>query len=252
MYNLVSAILWVCIGALPVTSHEMWIEAPAKTSPEGQYTTPVVFIGEELEGKRYVFDPVKFEQAIWAGPETTSDLRLNTRSQGDVRLDAFGYGLHILALQSYPGKHLYPTESAFLKFVRSVGLEGRVNTAQPSVTEDGYVHETYQRYAKTLVRFDGKNQSDKRVGLEKEWVREQVGFRLYSGRKTVENQPAWLYCRPSDGGEVKTALLETDDTGLVHAELPAQSQCLLNAVILRQQADGSWFSEWVSTFFDTK
>lgn len=245
--------LTVCLWAVsgPAAAHEFWIDLQRQNPPMATGVQPVVMIGEALEGKTYPFEPRAFAQVIWSGPTGTQPFGQKPLAEDKSGFHTVGHGLHILAVESFPRAHRYRSEQSFRNHIASIGLGGRVNTAGASVMADGSVTETYRRFSKTLLELGGSGGSDRRVGLEKEWVLGRHGFRLYSGRRVAKRQPAYLSCLPSDGGPVSTVQMETDGRGRLDYAFPASSQCLLNAVFVNRQADGSWASDWVSTFFPT-
>lgn len=215
---------------------------------EGRFEAQVL-IGEELTGIRYPFEPRAFEMAIWAGPERVQDLSRLPLNRGAPALRPMGGGLHALVVQAYPQRHRYADKSDFLDFVQSVGLAGRLNTDHPGIAADGSVAETYRRISKTLVHFGPDTGADRRYGTDHEWVRQPGGFRLYSGSGILADQPVMLACRNEATQIVAIKSLETDAEGRVAPSFPDDLTCLLNTVLLKRQADGSWFSDWVSILF---
>ncbi|KMW59419.1 hypothetical protein AIOL_004401 [Candidatus Rhodobacter oscarellae] len=251
MRNLLLALIFQTAFLTPAQAHEFWIRSPAQVLALDATLTPEVWIGEDLAGQRFPFQPRAYEIARWIGPKTEQSLQNQKLAERDASLRAFSEGLHILAVTSFNQRLIYNKQDKFLKFVRDIGAEAALEGVSPLSDEDGKIRETYRRLSKTLVHFGTRSGKDRRVGLHHEWVQTETGFQLFSASSDTAGQPAALFCRTPDG-RLFTDRLRTDADGHVNVTPPKGSECLINTVFLFPPTDGSaWHSDWTSTFFWT-
>ena len=235
--------------SLPAQAHEFWIAAPALNLPENGQFRPDVQIGDHLQGTRYGFEPRAYARTLWRGPDSAADLSLLPLTKDTGALPALGRGLHSLSVQSYPQRHIHSSARAFRDYVTEIGLADQVDSTDPGRAADGAIVERYRRLSKTLVHIGGDTGTDQHTGLDLEWVRTAEGFRLMRGRRGVAGQPAYLQCRVPGTKDVSRLHLVTDRKGRIRQDIETGTTCLLNTVLLRRQADGTWFSDWVSLYF---
>lgn len=251
MFRLVAALLWLVSSSVSLWAHEFWIEPRFEKGPNGPMLRPVVKIGEMLDGVQYRFEPRAFARALWVGPEKAEDLSNQPLANGPLTLDPQGDGLHVLAVESFPNRHVYVSEDDFKEHLATIGQADTSVAKLARLSADGRVIESYRRFSKTLIPIGQPRGVDQRVGLDSEWVQEGSGFRLYSGDVAVEQHPVSLICRATDAPSASSALLHTDADGLVRLDQNGDARCVLNAVIMSIEPDGSLSSDWVSVYFGT-
>ena len=251
MHKLLLALVLQAAILSSAQAHEFWIRSPEPLLDPDETLTPEVWIGEDLDGQKYTFQPRAYEIARWIGPEIERSLQDQLLTHKDAPLKALSDGLHILAVTSFDQRLTYNKEENFLKFVREIGAEQILDGVDPLLDQDGKIRETYRRLSKTLVYFGTLSGTDRRVGLDHEWVQTETGFQLFSAHAGTAHQPAALFCRTPDGTLVTDRLL-TDANGHMHVTPPKASECILNTVFLfPPTANSPWHSDWASTFFWT-
>jgi len=253
MRNVLGALLCVVGLASAGSAHEFWIEPGDFFAARGATIQATVRVGQGMDGKAFPFEPRAYQIALWVGPDTARDLTRAPLQKGDVSLKALGDGLHTLAVTSYGQLLIYPTLAEFDEFTTSIKLPELTDRHIADGLPETDIRERYRRLSKTLINFGTQTGTDRRIGLEREWVADKGRFTLFDGAEPVPDREVVLQCRQ---GETITALtrqaLTTDATGAVAPNLPDGAQCLLNTVFLeRATGDVVWKSDWVSLYFNT-
>ncbi len=246
---------WACfvIGSLALTgelnAHEFWIEPSVLMPAPDEELNVQVYVGEDFEGTRFPFQPRAYAAAYWVGPKAIQPLHARPLAQGDLPLSAQGNGLHILAVASFGSTLTYNSLEEFEGFAAEIGASAVLADSPPQAEQDGTLNETYRRFSKTLVHFGSKTGTDKRLGLEYEWVKSDEGLTLFSALGRVPHHPIDVFCHQPNGQDWHQRL-RTDSAGQVSPDVPKAKRCLINAVFLKQpKSSKSWSSDWVSMFW---
>lgn len=247
------SLIFFVAGCLTLSSetfaHEFWIEPSAMTPALEDELNMEVRVGESLEGDVFPFQPRAYQAAYWVGPETVQALHTRLLAQDDLAMTAQRDGLHILAVASFGRRLSYPSLQDFEAFAAEIGATAVLADSPPTVQEDGHLHETYRRFAKTLVHFGTKKGADRRLGLEYEWVQSKTGFTLFSPQGAVPHHPVDVFCRQPDF-RVRQQRLHTNLDGHLTPDTRNADRCLINAIFLTPpNASQGWTSDWVSLFW---
>ncbi len=244
-----STVLTLLAMVSDLSAHEFWIE-PSNTMPAvDAELTMQVRVGEHFQGDIFPFQPRAYETAYWVGPETVRALQAQPLAQGDLTLPAEGNGLHILAVASFGRRLSYARVEDFIAFAQDVGARDVLSAVPPKGARDGTLSETYRRFSKTLVHFGFRRGSDRRLGLDYEWVHSEDSLTLFAPLGVAPRHTVDLFCRLPDK-RIRHQRLYTDNRGRVFPDTSSATQCMISAVFLTPPADGqSWASNWVSIFW---
>jgi len=232
-----------------LSAHEFWIE-PSSTMPAvDAELTMQVRVGEHFQGDIFPFQPRAYETAYWVGPETVRVLQTKPLARGDLTLSAEGRGLHMLAVSSFGRRLSYASVEDFVAFAKDVGAGDVVSAVPPKGGHDGTLSETYRRFSKTLVHFGIRRGSDRRLGLDYEWVQSEESMTLFAPLGVVPRHAVDVFCRLPDT-QVRHQRLYTDKGGRIAPDTFNATQCMASTVFLTPPAAGqSWISNWVSVYW---
>lgn len=246
-------LLLMCAAPFVASAHEFWLE-PDTFSPQMSSSLVVtVRVGENLDGRRFPFDPRAYKYAFWSGPDGRLDIGRQPVSAQLHGLSAFGEGLHSLVVSSFHQSLTYETENDLRNFLQSIGQEDVLETPAGKNLPTTRITEKYKRSSKLLVHFGSKKGADSRVGMDREWVAIESGFVLFDLMGVAAGHPVEMQCRTDAeiDGIVRQTMF-TDENGRLDPDFPRDHQCLLNAVFIGFDAEKSNFtSDWVSLFFRT-
>ncbi len=253
MFRRVWLAVWCVVLGQALQAHEFWMMPNQfKISPPDTLNVTVM-IGEGFDGTSFAFQPRAFAKAIWAGPDVAMELHTRSLADGAVALRPLGSGLHILAVESFAQRHVYPTVDAFAAFLKETGQAARLEETGFIPPASGPVNERYRRLSKTLVHIEGASGQDRRVGLPREWVKQGDGFVLYDDGEVRSDQPAFVFCRDDVSPYAVTVQRrQTDQDGRINPVLAPSSQCLISTVFTANSStDGTYQSDWVSILFES-
>lgn len=243
-------------------SHEFWIEPTDYTVDPGAPITANFRNGEKLKGVPLpYFDRRSIHLDMAHNTQTTA---LSPRN-GDLPAIAITApetdGLLILTHQTAPSSLKYKTWEKFARFAEHkdfADIKAR-HTARNLPEQDFF--ETYSRFAKSLIAVGNGTGTDRRTGLETEFVAltnpydqtfdHNFRARLFDGDAPRPDAQVEMFDRASDG-TVTITLHKTDADGYVTLPVTPGHSYLLDAVILRPapQDDRSvWETLWAALTF---
>lgn len=255
-----TAFLWLMA---PAAAHEFWIEPANFRPPAGKPVDVRLMVGQDFRGDSAIYLPEAFERFVTISARGQQKVSGLPGDDPAARLTPADAGLMFIVYQS-AHYELKMEAKAFDRYLAMEGLEGiRALRAQRG-EQDKPSHETYSRFAKSLIAVGGRDD-----GLD---ARRPVGLRLEIVPLTAiyrlkPNQPLELQLlyenRPLANTQVLalsktksgTRLLQrTDASGRARFVLPHADIWMLSAVHMIPAPDGvaaDWESFWATLTFDT-
>jgi hypothetical protein len=243
-------------------AHEFWLAPVAHRIDPGDRLIAHIRVGQHLVGDTQPYLPGnthRFEIEL-AGKTIAVTSRI-----GDIpALDqpVADEGLAILVHVSNDFSLVYNKEGLFESFLAYEGLTPMLAEHRRRGLPMTGFRERYQRFAKALVRVGNGAGSDRRLGLEFEWVLEStpasgsaLRARLYWQGRPLPGAQARLFA--AAGERVEERVLTTDGDGRIELSSPPAGRLMLNAVRLialdpsrSDEANGAvWKSYWTSLSF---
>lgn len=235
----IAIVLCLLLGPVPAVAHELWIEPlKARVEPEGRIEAHLVN-GETFTGQRL--------------PYLTGDIRRLTLHMGAEHADLagrlgdipaisappLGEGLHVIAYESAPRTLRYTDFERFVAFAdhKDLGDVAAMTAARGLGTES--ITEVYSRHSKALLPVGHGRGSDRRLGLETEFVAldplqagQPMRLQLFGPDGPRAAVQVELFVR-APSGAVDISLLTTDSEGIVTLTPAAGHDYMADAVILR-------------------
>lgn len=251
------------LTAMPVLGHEFWISPEHPQVNVGEDINADFRNGERFSGATYPFWPGQSDRFdVIVGDQT----RGYQGSGGDYpafRMQADQPGLWILVHQTAPSQITYPQWKNFQKFIDHKDFpQAREQHISRGLPASGF-SESYVRYVKALIGVGDARGTDKRTGLETEFIAltnpytddltngVTVGL-LYQNAPRADAQVE-VFDRAPDR-TVTILQLRTDHLGQVVIPVTPGHDYLLDAVVLRPAADESpavWETLWAALTFST-
>lgn len=251
--------------ALPVQSHEFWIEPlEYQIEPDGIVQGELVN-GEEFGGTELAFLPQRFTRFTVASGMRQADVENRLGARPALDMAPMAEGLHVFSYQSRLSIIGYSEWQKFLKFADHkdfADIEARHDAR--GLPREGF-DEGYWRFAKTLVGVGHSTGNDFRTGLATEFVAldnpytddlsDGLRVQLYYLDDLRPDAQVELFEKAPDGS-VEITLHRTDAEGIATLPVKAGHSYLVDAVVLRtpsddlaSQAEIEWETLWAALTF---
>ena len=259
------AILLTVIVALPVQSHEFWIEPLAYQVETDGTISGELTNGQEFAGSHLAYLPQRFTRfTVAAGMRQGAvENRLGARPALDIA--PLAEGLNVISYQSGMSTISYAEWEKFLAFAEHKDFAD-IQTIHDArgLPREGFT-EGYWRFAKTLVGVGNSLGRDFRTGLAIEFVAldnpytDDLGnglrVQLYYLDDLRPDAQVELFEKAPDG-TVNITLHRTDASGIATLPVKAGHSYLVDAVVLREpnpeligDADIQWETLWAALTF---
>ena len=262
--NLVISLGFI-LSASSIQAHEFWIE-PTDYFLQNENLEAHLKVGQEFEGMRLMYDPNRFEEfKILSGSKNKSiDVK---GTIGDVPAINFKPDLEGLLIIYHETKDKlvnYKKFSKFKSFVTEKGYEKLIITHQERKLPLENFIESYRRYAKSLIAYNGIEGKDKKTGLLFEFVLSNNPYDklkdniveatlFYKNRPYPRNLVSIFIKNKSN--KINLYKVLTDDKGRFSFSIKPGDTYLLDSVILTPKKGNPikkepvWHSIWASTTF---
>ncbi|MEN8840958.1 MAG: DUF4198 domain-containing protein [Octadecabacter sp.] len=259
------AILLLSFVALPVQSHEFWIEPEAYQIDLDGRISGELTNGQEFAGSNLAFLPQRFTRfTVAAGlRQGNVENRLGARPALDIA--PLAEGLNVISYQSQMATIGYAQWAKFVTFAEHKDFADyeAIHDAR-GLPRTGFT-EGYWRFAKTLVGVGNALGRDFRTGLATEFVAldnpytddlsNGIRVRLYYLDDLRPDAQVELFEKAPDG-TVEITLHRTDPDGIATLPVKAGHSYLVDAVVLREpnpdligDADIQWETLWAALTF---
>ena len=154
-----------------IQAHEFWIE-PSDYFLQNENLEAHLKVGQEFEGMRLMYDPNRFEDfKILSGSKNKSiDVKGTIGDVPAINFKPDLEGLLIIYHETEDQLVNYKKFSKFKSFVTEKGYEKLIVAHQErNLPLENFI-ESYRRYAKSLVAYNGIEGKDKKTGLLFEFV----------------------------------------------------------------------------------
>ena len=252
------------LSASNIQAHEFWIE-PSDYFLQNENLEAHLKVGQEFEGMRLMYDPNRFEDfKILSGSKNKSiDVK---GTLGDVPAINFKpdlKGLLIIYHETEDQLVNYKKFSKFKSFVTEKGYEKLIVTHQErNLPLENFI-ESYRRYAKSLVAYNGIEGKDKKTGLLFEFVLSHnpygelkdnmVEATLFYKKRPYPQNLVSIFIKNENNISLYQVL--TDDKGRFSFSInPGESYLLDSVIIIPKKGnplkkEPIWHSIWASTTF---
>ncbi len=259
------AILVALTAALPVQSHEFWIEPLEYQVPADGTISGELVNGQEFDGSELGFLPQRFVSFTANAGMRQGDVNNRLGSRPALNMDPLADGLHVFSYQSVMATLTYTEWAKFLKFAEHKDFADieAIHDARglPRVDFD----EGYWRYAKTLVGVGDAVGRDFRTGLDIEFVAldnpytddlsDGLRVQLFYLDEMLPDAQVELFEKAPDG-TVEITLHRANDDAIATLPVKAGYSYLVDHVVLREpsaelaaEADIVWETLWASLTF---
>ena len=259
------AALFALTFALPVQSHEFWIEPLAYQTDLDDRITGRLLNGQEFAGTELAFLPLRFERFTLASGMRQGEVENRLGARPALDMDPLTEGLNIVSYQSTMASLGYSEWEKFLKFAAHKDfqdIEARHDAR--GLPRDGF-REGYWRYAKSLMGVGNSIGRDFRTGLDVEFVAldnpytddlsDGLRVQLYYLEETLADKQVELFEKAPDG-TVEITLHRTDADGIATLPVKAGYSYLVDHVVLREpsaelasEQDIQWETLWAALTF---
>lgn len=258
-------LLPLLVVALPVRSHELWIEPQSYQVERGGEIVAALKNGQNFEGIELGW----FDKRIAVFDVIDGGTRRAVQGRtGDVPAIQglhVDQGLAVLAYQSTPATLTYESWEKFQDFFRHKDLGDIRAQHRARGLPETPLKEIYTRYSKALVGVGAAKGSDRDFGFEIELIALANPYRdpltggfpvrlMYQGAPRADAQIE-LFDRAPDGS-VTVTLHRTDTTGEARLPVLPGHEYLVDSVVLRVPSDDlaqrykvQWQSLWAALTF---
>lgn len=256
------------LAALPVRSHEFWIDPGRGQVGPGTVISADIRVGQDFSGTALPYLERTVQSITHWSPAGETAI---VPQAGD--LPAIGSlavqtpGLHIITLETHPAYAVFDTFPEFEEYALDEGLDTVPGSHRVRGLAEINIAESYVRNTKTLVQVGQAqtDQIDRPTGLPFELVlqgnpyanqTDMLVFTLFWNGEPASGRQISMYHVPEHGAPPEDTVkitATTDHAG--HAEFAHQGsgRYLFNAVRM-QAADGPgsvvWHSHWASLSFE--
>ncbi len=248
-----------------VEAHEFWIE-PSEYFLENGILEAHLKVGQEFQGMRLMYDPQRFKTfKILSG---SKNKKIDVEGTiGDVPAMNFKpdlKGLLIIYHETVDKLVDYKKFSKFKSFVTEKGYEKLINVHKEKRYPLENFLESYRRYAKSLVAYNGIEGKDKKTGLLFEFVLSNnpysqlkdnlIEATLYYKKRPRSENLVTIFIK-DEKNEINIKQVLTDDKGRFSFSVkPGQTYLLDSVIILPKKGNPSkkepiWHSIWASITF---
>ena len=262
--NLVISLGFI-LSASSIQAHEFWIE-PTDYFLQNENLEAHLKVGQEFEGMRLMYDPNRFEEfKILSGSKNKSiDVKGTIGDVPAINFKPDLEGLLIIYHETEDKFVDYKKFSKFKSFVTEKGYEKLIITHQERKLPLENFIESYRRYAKSLIAYNGIEGKDKKTGLLFEFVlsdnpydelKENIveATLFYKNRPYPRNLVSIFIKNKSN--KINLYKVLTDDKGRFSFSIKPGDTYLLDSVILTpkkgnpKKKEPVWHSIWASTTF---
>ena len=247
-----------------IQAHEFWIE-PSDYFLQNENLEAHLKVGQEFEGMRLMYDPNRFEDfKILSGSKNKSiDVKGTIGDVPAINFKPDLEGLLIIYHETEDQLVNYKKFSKFKSFVTEKGYEKLIVAHQErNLPLENFI-ESYRRYAKSLVAYNGIEGKDKKTGLLFEFVLSHnpygelkdnmVEATLFYKKRPYPQNLVSIFIKNENNISLYQVL--TDDKGRFSFSInPGESYLLDSVIIIPKKGNPSkkepiWHSIWASTTF---
>jgi len=262
--NLILSILFLANVSI-VEAHEFWIE-PSDYFFENKKLEAHLKVGQEFQGMRLMYDPQRFKTfKILSGSKNKKiDVEGTIGDVPAMNIKPDLKGLLIIYHETVDQLVDYKKFSKFKSFVTEKGYEKLINVHKEKKYPSENFIESYRRYAKSLVAYNGIEGKDKKTGLLFEFVLSNNPYNqlkdnlieatLYYKKRPLSENLVTIFIK-NERDEINLKQVFTDDKGrFSFSVIPGQTYLLDSVIILPKKGNPSkkqpiWHSIWASTTF---
>jgi len=262
--NLVISLGFI-LSASSIQAHEFWIE-PTDYFLQNENLEAHLKVGQEFEGMRLMYDPNRFEEfKILSGSKNKSiDVKGTIGDVPAINFKPDLEGLLIIYHETEDKFVDYKKFSKFKSFVTEKGYEKLIITHQERKLPLENFIESYRRYAKSLIAYNGIEGKDKKTGLLFEFVLsdnpyDELKDNIVEATLFYKNRPyprnlVSIFIK-NKSNKINLYKVLTDDKGRFSFSIKPGDTYLLDSVILTpkkgnpKKKEPVWHSIWASTTF---
>ena len=262
--NLVISLGFI-LSASSIQAHEFWIE-PTDYFLQNENLEAHLKVGQEFEGMRLMYDPNRFEEfKILSGSKNKSiDVKGTIGDVPAINFKPDLDGLLIIYHETEDKLVDYKKFSKFKSFVTEKGYEKLIITHQERKLPLENFIESYRRYAKSLIAYNGIEGKDKKTGLLFEFVLsdnpyDELKDNIVEATLFYKNRPyprnlVSIFIK-NKSNKINLYKVLTDDKGRFSFSIKPGDTYLLDSVILTPKKGNPtkkepvWHSIWASTTF---
>ena len=252
------------LSASNIQAHEFWIE-PSDYFLQNENLEAHLKVGQEFEGMRLMYDPNRFEDfKILSGSKNKSiDVKGTIGDVPAINFKPDLEGLLIIYHETEDQLVNYKKFSKFKSFVTEKGYEKLIVAHQErNLPLENFI-ESYRRYAKSLVAYNGIEGKDKKTGLLFEFVLSHnpygelkdnmVEATLFYKKRPYPQNLVSIFIKNENNISLYKVL--TDDKGRFSFSIKPGESYLLDSVIIIPKKGNPlkkepiWHSIWASTTF---
>ena len=258
-------LIFALVNVSMVEAHEFWIE-PSEYLLENGILEAHLKVGQEFQGMRLMYDPQRFKTfKILSG---SKNKKIDVEGTiGDVPAMNFKpdlKGLLIIYHETVDKLVDYKKFSKFKSFVTEKGYEKLINAHKEKRYPLENFLESYRRYAKSLVAYNGIEGKDKKTGLLFEFVLSNnpysqlkdnlIEATLYYKKRPRSENLVTIFIK-DEKNEINIKQVLTDNKGRFSFSVkPGQTYLLDSVIILPKKGNPSknepiWHSIWASITF---
>lgn len=247
------------------TAHELWLEPEAyQVAADGRLVGDIVN-GQNFDGITLAYIPQRIvNYAVFSG-RAQAPIDMRAGDTPGLNAAPVAEGLNIVAYQSTVTTIEYATWDKFASFVAhkdlGITLEEHLAKGYP---QDNFA-EAYSRYSKTLIGVGHGAGSDKRTGLETEFVAltnpytddlsAGMQVQLFYQRFARPNAQVEVFDKAPDD-TVTITLTRTDAQGIATIPVTPGHSYMLDAIVIRDPSPdlvaalgGVWETLWANLTF---
>ena len=220
--NLILSILFLANVSI-VEAHEFWIE-PSDYFFENKKLEAHLKVGQEFQGMRLMYDPQRFKKfKILSGSKNKKiDVEGTIGDVPAMNIKPDLKGLLIIYHETVDQLVDYKKFSKFKSFVTEKGYEKLINVHKEKKYPSENFIESYRRYAKSLVAYNGIEGKDKKTGLLFEFVLSNNPYNqlkdnlieatLYYKKRPLSENLVTIFIK-NERDEINLKQVFTDDKG---------------------------------------
>ncbi len=246
-------------------AHEFWLSPQQYAVPPGAPIVADIRIGHEFKGSPYDRRAGHFQRLELIAGGNGAAIPGTDGQRPAVQAKGQGPGLVTLVYVSHPDVTTYHTWQRFEAFVQQKDAAWVLDRHRANGWRERRFHESYTRFAKSLVAVGDGNGADRAIGLEIEIVAEMNPYTddlsaglpvtvLHRGAPRADAQVE-VFAKDA-AGAVTVTTLRTDANGRTTVPVQPATEYLLDSVVLQEAAPGNgfnalWHSDWASLTFRT-
>lgn len=244
-------------------AHEYWLQPENFQLQTEDSIRADIRVGQHFKGDTYAYLPTEIEAAQIHLGNTSKPIKGRFGDIPAISQLPLGDGLNIVTVASMPFQLTYSSAGKFRDFLKYDGIEWvQQEHEKRGLPESGFI-EAYRRHAKTLVKVGNGEGSDRRTGLEFEWVMltnpytnntDTMTAQLWWRDKVFANATFRVFTLK--GGKVSENVYVTDAKGIASFPRRANTIYMINAVHMILPANelvvkmkAVWESRWASVTF---